>query len=228
MKTIDNHFFQEGWCNFCFLLVEPEWIFTTNQVNDCSANNEDKLRLSQQILASMNFGVKTANQEQLGHANLQSLPKGIQPQGQTSPLCPSLGAANPKVHPRVGSIIPIPSLFSRVSFGSHTFDITLDGGATVSFITRLLALSMNLPIKPNGELARLADKRFRVQSQGEVDFCVVKNSTGVSLRVRALVMENLAVDCYGGTTFHYDNYIVPDNVTSTVHMHGFKYRAPSR
>ena len=36
-------------------------------------------------------------------------------------------------------------------------------------------------------------------------------------------MDNLAVDCYGGTTFQYDNYIVPDIVTSTIHMHGFRY-----
>ena len=36
-------------------------------------------------------------------------------------------------------------------------------------------------------------------------------------------MENLAVDCYGGTTFQFDNYVVPDIVTSTVHLHGYKY-----
>ena len=165
-------------------------------------------------------GVRDANQQQLGHAPLH---KGIQPQGQTSPLCPTLGAANPRVQPSVGSIKPIPSLFLRVSLGSRRFDIILDGGATVSFMTRQLALSLNLPIKPNGELARLADKRYRIQSQGEVDFCVVEVSTRVALRVRALVMEHLAVDCYGGTTFQYDNYIVPDIVTSTVYMHGFKY-----
>ena len=76
---------------------------------------------------------------------------------------------------------------------------------------------------PNGDLASLEDKRYRIQSRGEVDFCVTEHSTGVQLRLRALVMDNLAVDCYGGTTFQFDNYIVPDIVTSTIHMHGFKY-----
>ena len=224
---MNDYFSQEGWCGYCFLLGEPKWVFTTHHVNDCSANDKDKLELSQEVLALMDFvrpgaeqGVKSANQHQPSHVSLH---KGIQPQGQTSPLCPILGAASPRTHPLVGSITPIPSLFLRVSLGSHRFDITLDGGATVSFITLQLARSLNLPIKPNGELARLADKRFRIQSQGEVDFCVVEVSTKVALRVRALVMENLAVDCYGGTTFQFDNYIVPDIVTSTVHMHGFKY-----
>ena len=127
------------------------------------------------------------------------------------------------MHPRLGSITPIPSLFLRVSLGPNSFDIILDGGATVSFITLRLALSLKLHILPNGELARLADKRFSIQSQGEVDFCVVEISTGVALRVRALIMDNLAVDCYGGTTFQFDNDIVPHIVTSTIYMHGFKY-----
>jgi len=107
--------------------------------------------------------------------------------------------------------------------GSCRFDITIDGGATVSFISTTLAELLKLSIMPNGELARLADKRYRIQSKGEVDFCITEVSTGVSLRMRALVMDNLAVDCYGGTTFQFDNYIVPNIVTSTIHMHGFKY-----
>ena len=196
---MDDNIFQEERCSFCFLSGEPDWVYTTHHVNNCSASNLDKLRLSQEVIASINF-VKddSENQQQLGYAPLH---KGIQPQGQTRPLCPTLGAANPRVHPRLSSITPIPSLFLRVALGSHRFDITLDGGATVSFITIALALSLRLKVLPNGELARLADKRFSIQSKGEVDFCVVEVSTGAALRMRALVMENLAVDCYGGTTF---------------------------
>ena len=36
-------------------------------------------------------------------------------------------------------------------------------------------------------------------------------------------MDNLAVDCYGGTTFQYDNYVVPDIVQSQVSLHGGQY-----
>ena len=218
---MDENLFQKVKCNFCFLNGEPDWVYTTHHVNNCSASNLDKLRLSQEFIASMNF-VKhgSENQQQLGGGPLH---KGIQPQGQTNPLCPRLGAVNPIMHPRLGSIKPIPSLFLRVSFGPQRFDVTLDGGATVSFITLTLALSLKLRILPNGELARLADKRITIQSKGEVDFCVVEISTGAALRVRALVMENLAVDCYGGTTFQLDNDVVPHIKTSTVYMHDFKY-----
>ena len=217
---MDDDQFQEVRCSFCFLVGRPKWVYTTHHVNGCSAGNLDKLELSRQFVASMNFvkgeGVGSEDQQTPlhGSGNRQQLGytpqhKGIQPQGQSGPLCPSLGAANPRTHPRLRSIIPIPSLFLRVSFGPHRFDIILDGGATVSFITLRLALALKLQVLPNGELARLADRRFTIQSRGEVDFCVVEISTRAALRVRALVMENLAVDCYGGTTFQFDNDVVP-------------------
>ena len=44
-----------------------------------------------------------------------------------------------------------------------------------------------------------------------MDFLVVEQTTGEALlRVRALVMDNLAVDCYGGQTFHLDNAVSGD------------------
>ena len=87
-----------------------------------------------------------------------------------------------------------------------------------------LALALHLNIMPNGELARLADKRHRSQSLGEVDICVTEVTTKAQLRIRALLMEHLAVDCYGGTTFKNDNYVVTNVVTSTVFMHGGKFK----
>ena len=87
-----------------------------------------------------------------------------------------------------------------------------------------LALALHLNIMPNGELARLADKRHRSQSLGEVDICVTEVTTKAQLRIRALLMEHLAVDCYGGTTFKNDNYVVTNVVTSTVFMHGGQFK----
>ena len=87
-----------------------------------------------------------------------------------------------------------------------------------------MALALGLTILPNGDLAKLADKRHRVQSKGELDFCVVEVNTSAQLRVRALVMDHLAVDCYGGTTFLNDNYVVTNMVTSTIFMHGGKFK----
>ena len=115
-------------------------------------------------------------------------------------------------------------MFLTVNLGSSEFNITIDGGATVSFIKLELALALRLDIQPNGNLARLADKRHSSQSKGEVDFCVTEVTTKAQLRIRALLMEHLAVDCYGGTTFKFDNYVVTNFVTSTVFMHGGQFK----
>ena len=119
-------------------------------------------------------------------------------------------------------------MFLTVRGGVHRtpiqFNITIDGGATVSFIKTEMALALGFKILPNGDLARLADKRHQVQSKGEIDVCVAEVETSAPLRLRALVMDHLAVDCYGGTTFENDNYIVCNIVTSTVFMHGGKFK----
>ena len=103
------------------------------------------------------------------------------------------------------------------------FTVTLDSGATVSFLSRALCEALDIPIKPNGQLATLADPRYQVKSMGEVDFVVTECTTGkVLLRMRALVMDRLAVDCYGGTTFHLDNHLVPDITSSMIWAHGYR------
>ena len=53
---------------------------------------------------------------------------------------------------------------------------------------------------------------------------VTEVTTKAQLRIRALLMEHLAVDCYGGTTFKFDNYVVTNFVTSTVFMHGGQFK----
>ena len=85
------------------------------------------------------------------------------------------------------------------------FEITLDSGATTSYIKHDVALSLSLTITPNNQLALLADHKTRIASLGEVDFNVTLGT--VVMRVRALVMKNLQAQCFGGTTFHVDNDI---------------------
>ena len=110
------------------------------------------------------------------------------------------------------------------SWEGKPFTITLDSGATVSFISKQLCTKLGLEIRPNGQLATLADPQYRVKSVGEVDFVVTESTSGKALlRVRALVLEKLAVDCYGGTTLHLDNHLVPDITSSTVWAHGFQF-----
>ena len=104
--------------------------------------------------------------------------------------------------------------------------ITLDSGATVSFCFPALVRRLGLTLNPNSQLALLADSRFRVRSKGEVDFLVVEQTTGEALlQVRALVMDNLAVDCYGGQTFHMDNPVSGDVSGGRIILHGGRWEA---
>ena len=99
---------------------------------------------------------------------------------------------------RVGAIHPVPSMVLMVKFRKLSFPVTFDNGATVSFMRVDLARALGLKFKPNGQLASLADSRYRIKSLGEVNFIVTEVSTGKALlRIRALIMENLAVPCYG-------------------------------
>ena len=116
------------------------------------------------------------------------------------------------------SITPVPCQNFIVKFGRFTFLVHLDSGATVSFIKIELAKSLNFKIKPNGQLAQLADEKTRMQSLGEIDEIVTTNGI-ILLRLRALVVENLQVGCYGGTTFHVDNGIEANITTGKISLH---------
>ena len=87
-----------------------------------------------------------------------------------------------------------------------------------------VAKRLKLDILPNGQLALLADKVSQMKSLGEVNILVTENETGkVVLRLRALIVENLGVECYGGQTFHLDNGIVDDVSMKTISFHHGKH-----
>ena len=100
----------------------------------------------------------------------------------------------------------------------RTLIITLDSGATVSYIRLSKVLELGVPIGKNGQLAILADKKTRMASLGEIDTELVIDN--IVVRLRALVMENLQATCYGGTTFHTDNSIEADINTGDISIHG--------
>ena len=105
--------------------------------------------------------------------------------------------------PTLRRLTPIPSQILTLFNKDKPFHITLDTGATVSFIKQSYALAHAIPIKPNNQLALLADDKTRMASLGEIDTQLTRGP--ITARLRALVMENLQADCFGGTTFHYDN-----------------------
>ena len=120
--------------------------------------------------------------------------------------------------------MPVPSQALTVKYKNAPFRIDLDSGATVAFIRQDIAMKLNLSINPNGQLALLADKKTQMRSLGEIDITVLETSTqDIILRLRALVVANLGVECYGGQTFHLDNAIVDNISTRTISIHHGKY-----
>ena len=109
-------------------------------------------------------------------------------------------------------------------FRGKVFPVTFDNGATVSFIREDLAIALGLKFQPNAQLASLADSRYSIKSLGEVNFIVTEKTTGKALlRIRALIMKNLAVPCYGGQTFQLDNSAYADISTVTISLHSGRF-----
>ena len=89
----------------------------------------------------------------------------------------------------------IPSQILTVKYDSKDLDITLDSGATVSYMRLNVAVMLNLHILPNSQLAMLADRKTRMESVGEIDALVTFEN--IQLRLRTLIMNNLQADCFG-------------------------------
>ena len=122
----------------------------------------------------------------------------------------------------LNTITPIPCQSLLAKYEGKDFLVHLDSGATVSFIKLETALSLHLKIKPNGQLALLADEITRMQSLGEIDIVIVTNGK-IFLRLRALVVKRLQVGCYGGTTFHVDNGVTADMTSGKISLHHGKF-----
>ena len=120
--------------------------------------------------------------------------------------------------PILNRLISIPSQILRVSVNDQVFNITLDSGATVSYMRLDIVKRLGLNIYPNDQLALLADKKTRMASVGEID-CLVSLGN-IQMRLRALIMKSLQTECFGGTTFHNDNDITPKIKEGTVVIHG--------
>jgi len=74
--------------------------------------------------------------------------------------------------PCLNRITPVPSQILQVTYRDKLLNITLDSGATVSYIKFDKAVELGIDIFPNSQLALLADKKTRMASIGEVDFIV--------------------------------------------------------
>ena len=123
----------------------------------------------------------------------------------------------------LNSITPVPCQNFIVKYYGEIFLIHLDSGATVSFIKHDLIVRLKIRIKPNGQLAMLADEKTRMQSLGEIDVLVTVEDK-IVLRLRALVVKHLHVQVYAGTTFHVDNKVEANIATGDIEFHGGTFK----
>ena len=118
--------------------------------------------------------------------------------------------------PSLNPITPIPSQILTAYYNSIPLNITLDSGATVSFIRLATAIELGCPILPTNQLAPLADMQTRLAALGEINITLTRKN--FSVKLRALVVKNLQSDCFGGTTFHQDNDIEPRITTGQIRI----------
>ena len=71
----------------------------------------------------------------------------------------------------------IPSQIITVIYNEKKLYVTLDLGATVSYLRKDLVLKLKLPILSNNQLVLLADLKTRMKSLCEVDFLVSLGNT---------------------------------------------------
>ena len=106
----------------------------------------------------------------------------------------------------VNSIKPIPSQIMLTQYEGGELPITLDSGATMSFIRMDYVTKLNIPFRPNNQYATLADQQTTIRARGEINILVTYRT--VVLRLRALIVDRLQAPCFGGTVFHQDNEII--------------------
>ena len=69
----------------------------------------------------------------------------------------------------INHIMPIPSQVLKTRYGHQQLPVTLDSGATISFIRMSLVNQLNIPIQPNRQFATLADQCTIIAAIGEID-----------------------------------------------------------
>ena len=106
---------------------------------------------------------------------------------------------------QLSRIVPVGSPVLTVYYGKQPLNITIDSGATTSFITKEMCMSLSLKIVPNGKLIKLGDGCTTLAAIGEVDVTLSRDKWNV--RLRAIVVKTLSSDIYGGMTFLIDNDI---------------------
>ena len=114
---------------------------------------------------------------------------------------------------------PEPSQILTVFKKDNTpIHITLDGGATGSFMRLDYALKHKFKIYNNNQKAGLADSKTKVNSVGYVEETFYRDNWSVSFK--GLVVPELSADIYGGQPFLKENDISTRPAKNLITVHG--------
>ena len=121
-------------------------------------------------------------------------------------------------------IQPVPTqILSVQDTNNKDVHITLDSGATVSYIKLDIAKSHNFKIRPNSQLSSLGDGQTKLPAIGEIDEHFFRNDW--SVRFNAIVVINLHADFVGGNNFFKENQVIQDINNRSICVHR-KYTVP--
>lgn len=113
------------------------------------------------------------------------------------------------------------SPYLDVYFQSKPVRITVDSGATGNFISKSAARRLGVQIRKNSQGATQADGKSEMKIVGETSFEVSRDSH--TLRVDALVAEEMNDEILGGTPFQRVNDVSPRISAKVVYVGSQKY-----
>ena len=93
---------------------------------------------------------------------------------------------------QLSRITPVNSPVLTVYLNNHPINITIDSGATTSFIRKDICTSLNLKISPTGKLIKLGDGCTTLAAIGEVNEVFTRDKWSVLFR--AIVVKTLSSD----------------------------------
>ena len=92
-----------------------------------------------------------------------------------------------------------------IFFKNTPLNITIDSGATTSFIMKKMCKLLKVEVVPCGKHIRLGDGCTTLAAFEEIEVVLSRDKS--SIRFRVIVVEKPSSDLYGGMTFLLDNEI---------------------
>ena len=207
-------------CRLCHLAQQPRHVVTSHEIGELacpSLSQRDKSAL--QTRSGMLAGIATEVVD-----DLDALAK-LHGYGDEENISEDDVVNYQQVDSfsHVNFISPVPSQILTLYQKDKIVHVDIDSGCLVSCVRLDFVKEMEWTIKPNSQLAKLADDKTVLKSIGEIDETLTRNNWKVQLK--ALVLTELHTKVIGGNNFLKDNCIEQSLHNRRISIHG-KYVVP--